>query len=189
MQNAFPSASKKLWPRPSENSNGQDGCWLLCFSNLFHSGNTKSMPDEVFDPELTKPDLNGVMCWVCWAVTEKKIKIWDLIPWSGSLHWSHFGRLSCCRALEVWKVFTAEWTHITSTGDSKWFHWIGLPEVRLTKECSSLLCKQFPFNRCQAEPVTWVAPRVVESKSLKVGKSLKIGKNRIKSEKSDLISY
>ena len=31
--------------------------------------------------------------------------------------------------------------------------------------------------------------RVVESKSLKVGKSLKIGKNRIKSEKSDLISF
>ena len=31
--------------------------------------------------------------------------------------------------------------------------------------------------------------RVVESKSLKVGKSLKIGKNRIKLEKSDLISY
>ena len=31
--------------------------------------------------------------------------------------------------------------------------------------------------------------RAVESKSLKVGKSLKIGKNRIKSEKSDLISY
>ena len=31
--------------------------------------------------------------------------------------------------------------------------------------------------------------RAVESKSLKVGKSLKIGKNRIKSEKLDLISY
>ena len=34
-----------------------------------------------------------------------------------------------------------------------------------------------------------VQDRAVESKSLKVGKSLKIGKNRIKSEKSDLISY
>ena len=34
-----------------------------------------------------------------------------------------------------------------------------------------------------------VLTRAVESKSLKVGKSLKIGKNRIKSEKSDLISY
>ena len=31
--------------------------------------------------------------------------------------------------------------------------------------------------------------RAVESESLKVGKSLKIGKSRIKSEKSDLISY
>ena len=31
--------------------------------------------------------------------------------------------------------------------------------------------------------------RVVESESLKVGKSLKIGKNRMKLEKSDLISY
>ena len=31
--------------------------------------------------------------------------------------------------------------------------------------------------------------RVVESKSLKVGKSLKIGKNRIKSEKSEFIFY
>ena len=31
--------------------------------------------------------------------------------------------------------------------------------------------------------------RAVDSESLKVGKSLKIGKNRIKSEKSDLISY
>ena len=31
--------------------------------------------------------------------------------------------------------------------------------------------------------------RVVESESRKVGKSLKTGKNRIKSEKSELISY
>ena len=31
--------------------------------------------------------------------------------------------------------------------------------------------------------------RVVELESLKVGKSPNIGKNRIKSEKSDLISY
>ena len=36
-------------------------------------------------------------------------------------------------------------------------------------------------------PGIWT--RVIESKSLKVGKSLKIGKNRIKSEKSDLIFY
>ena len=35
----------------------------------------------------------------------------------------------------------------------------------------------------------WEATRVVESESREVGKSLKIGKNRIKSEKSDLISY
>ena len=34
-----------------------------------------------------------------------------------------------------------------------------------------------------------VLSRVVESKSLKVGKSLKIGKNRIKSEKSEFIFY
>ena len=34
-----------------------------------------------------------------------------------------------------------------------------------------------------------VPTRVVESGSREVGKSLKIGKNRIKSEKSDLISY
>ena len=34
-----------------------------------------------------------------------------------------------------------------------------------------------------------VPTRVVESKSLKVGKSLKIGKNRIKSEKSEFIFY
>ena len=34
-----------------------------------------------------------------------------------------------------------------------------------------------------------VATRAVESGSREVGKSLKIGKNRIKSEKSDLISY
>ena len=34
-----------------------------------------------------------------------------------------------------------------------------------------------------------VGTRVVESESREVGKSLKIGKNRIKSEKSDLISY
>ena len=34
-----------------------------------------------------------------------------------------------------------------------------------------------------------VLHRVVESKSLKVGKSLKIGKNRIKSEKSEFIFY
>ena len=34
-----------------------------------------------------------------------------------------------------------------------------------------------------------VAIRVVESESVKVGKSLKIGKNRLKSEKTDLISY
>ena len=37
--------------------------------------------------------------------------------------------------------------------------------------------------------IIWIKARVVESESLKVGKSLKIGKNRIKSEKSDLISY
>ena len=34
-----------------------------------------------------------------------------------------------------------------------------------------------------------VSIRAVESGSREVGKSLKIGKNRIKSEKSDLISY
>jgi len=34
-----------------------------------------------------------------------------------------------------------------------------------------------------------VSDRAVESESREVGKSLKIGKNRIKSEKSDLISY
>ena len=34
-----------------------------------------------------------------------------------------------------------------------------------------------------------VLTRAVESKSLKVGKSLKIGKNRIKSEKSEFIFY
>ena len=34
-----------------------------------------------------------------------------------------------------------------------------------------------------------VKTRVVESESREVGKSLKIGKNRKKSEKSDLISY
>ena len=34
-----------------------------------------------------------------------------------------------------------------------------------------------------------VKSRPVESKSLKVGKSLKIGKNRIKSEKSEFIIY
>ena len=63
MQNGFPLASKKFWPRPAENSNGQDGLTIICcFSNLFHNGNTKSRPDEVFDPELTEPDLNGVMC-------------------------------------------------------------------------------------------------------------------------------
>ena len=38
-------------------------------------------------------------------------------------------------------------------------------------------------------PLGSMGTRAVESKSLKVGKSLKIGKNRIKSEKSDLISY
>ena len=63
MQNGFPSASKKFWPRPDENSNGQDGLTIIgCFSNLFHNGNTKNRPDEVFDPELTEPDLNGVKC-------------------------------------------------------------------------------------------------------------------------------
>ena len=35
----------------------------------------------------------------------------------------------------------------------------------------------------------WITTRAVESESREVGKSLKIGKNRIKSEKSDLISY
>ena len=35
----------------------------------------------------------------------------------------------------------------------------------------------------------WIQARAVESESLKVGKSLKIGKNRIKSEKLYLISY
>ena len=34
-----------------------------------------------------------------------------------------------------------------------------------------------------------IETRAVESESREVGKSLKIGKNRIKSEKSDLISY
>ena len=34
-----------------------------------------------------------------------------------------------------------------------------------------------------------VQARAVESKSLEVGKSLKIGKNRIKSEKSEFIFY
>ena len=37
--------------------------------------------------------------------------------------------------------------------------------------------------------ISQVATRAVESESREVGKSLKIGKNRIKSEKSDLISY
>ena len=37
--------------------------------------------------------------------------------------------------------------------------------------------------------IKWVCIRAVESGSREVGKSLKIGKNRIKSEKSDLISY
>ena len=40
-----------------------------------------------------------------------------------------------------------------------------------------------------SEQILWFLIRAVESESLKVGKSLKIGKNRIKSEKSDLISY
>ena len=35
----------------------------------------------------------------------------------------------------------------------------------------------------------WICTRGVESKSLEVGKSLKIGKNRIKSEKSEFIFY
>ena len=34
-----------------------------------------------------------------------------------------------------------------------------------------------------------ICTRAVESESLKVGKSLKIGKNQIKSENTDLISY
>ena len=37
--------------------------------------------------------------------------------------------------------------------------------------------------------LTHVPTRGVESKSLEVGKSLKIGKNRIKSEKSEFIFY
>ncbi len=46
------------------------------------------------------------------------------------------------------------------------------------------------FLRNSSENEGWVGrTKVVESKSLKVGKSLKIGKNRIKSEKSDLIFY
>ena len=44
--------------------------------------------------------------------------------------------------------------------------------------------KIIPFNT-----ITYDLIRVVESESREVGKSLKIGKNRIKSEKSDLISY
>ena len=36
---------------------------------------------------------------------------------------------------------------------------------------------------------SYIRTRAVESGSREVGKSLKIGKNRIKSEKSDLISY
>ena len=43
--------------------------------------------------------------------------------------------------------------------------------------------------RRHVEPEWCIQIRVVESESLKVGKSLKIGKNQIKSEKSDLISY
>ena len=45
------------------------------------------------------------------------------------------------------------------------------------------------FTAKTAELNQRVNIRAVESESLKVGKSLKIGKNRIKSEKSDLISY
>ena len=55
------------------------------------------------------------------------------------------------------------------------------PDNHLTKLFRLLFKEQFAKQR--------VAIRVVESKSLKVGKSLKIGKNRIKSEKSDLISF
>ena len=42
-------------------------------------------------------------------------------------------------------------------------------------------------SACAAKSMDQI--RAVESESREVGKSLKIGKNRIKSEKSDLISY
>ena len=45
------------------------------------------------------------------------------------------------------------------------------------------------FHQCLSCPGSFIPTRVVESKSLKVGESLKIGKNRIKSEKSEFIFY
>ena len=76
-----------------------------CLSNLFHIGNRKSKLGEVSDRELTEPDLNGVICWVglenLLVAAEKNIKLENwLVPWRGSLHWSHFGRLFSCRVLQ-----------------------------------------------------------------------------------------
>ena len=55
--------------------------------------------------------------------------------------------------------------------------------------CSVICLHCMPVCEMLHGPGQRVLSRAVESVSLKVGKSLKIGKNRIKSEKSDLISY
>ena len=58
-----------------------------------------------------------------------------------------------------------------------------LPDIGVQNP--SIKCLEFWQHPLNEE----VPIRAVESESLKVGKSLKIGKKRIKSEKSDLISY
>ena len=63
------------------------------------------------------------------------------------------------------------------------WHTILLPDIGVQNP--SIKCLEFWQHPLNEE----VPIRAVESESLKVGKSLKIGKNRINSEKSDLISY
>ena len=140
MQNGFPSASKKFWPRPGQDGYRQDGiAFLFYYKDLFHSGNIKSMPDEAFDPEPTEPGLH-----LRDVLSEMELEV--VVPWRGSLHWSHFCRVSCSRALKLANSLRND---------------VDLPKVNLAEKCSPLLGEHFPLNRCQAQPVKRVATTTI----------------------------
>ena len=109
MQNGFPSASKKLLPRPGENGDCQDCAAFQTFSTLATQKACRMKCLTQSWKNLTW--IEWLVCWVWLAKPfnigsrKKEHKGWELIPWSGSLHLSHFGKLSCCKALDVYKDY------------------------------------------------------------------------------------
>ena len=76
------------------------------------------------------------ICAMCDVLGEMELEV--VVPWRGSLHWSHFCRVSCSRALKLANSLRND---------------VDLPKVNLAEKCSPLLGEHFPLNRCQAQPV------------------------------------